>query len=80
MKGKIGTQLEEGVYRQLKMLAAQERHTISDLVRTAVSGYLIRKKHKSGHRHGLKRLLARPAFKLTDEQFRESMEADFYDQ
>ena len=80
MKRKIGTQLEEELYQNLKVAAAQERRPISDLVQVAVSDYLNRKKHKSGHRSGLRRFLDSPAFKLSDQQFRETMEADFYDQ
>jgi hypothetical protein len=80
MKRKIGTQLEDEVYRELKMAAAQERRAIGELIQAAVSDYLNKKKRKSGHRSGLKRFLDSPAFKLTDEQFRETMEADFFDQ
>ncbi len=80
MKIKVGTQLDDEVYRELKMTAALERRAVSELIQTAVSDYLINKKRKSGHRSGLKRFLASRAFKLTDEQFRETMEADFYDQ
>jgi hypothetical protein len=80
MKVKIGTQLEDQVYQDLKIAAAQERRPISEVIQVAVTDYLNQKKRKSGHRSGLKRLLASPAFKLTDEQFRETMEADFYDQ
>ncbi len=80
MKRKIGTQLEDEVYQDLKMAAAQERRPISEVIQVAVTDYLNQKKRKSGYRSGLKRLLASPAFNLTDEQFRETMEADFYDQ
>ena len=80
MKRKIGTQLEDEVYRDLKMAAAQERRPISEVIQVAVTDYLNQKKRQSGHRSGLKRFLASPGFKLTEEQFRETMEADFYDQ
>ena len=80
MKRKIGTQLEDEVYQDLKMAAAQERRPISEVIQVAVTDYLNQKKRKPGHRSGLKRLLASPAFNLTDEQFRETMAADFYDQ
>jgi hypothetical protein len=80
MKIKIGTQLDDEVYRELKMAAAQERRAIGELIQAAVSDYLNNKKRKPGHRSGLKRFLASRAFKLTDAQFRETMEADFFDQ
>jgi len=80
MKVKVGTQLEDEVYRELKMTAAQEKRAVSEMIQAAVCDFLNRKKRKSGHRSGLRRFLDSPAFKLTDEQFRETMEADFYDQ
>jgi hypothetical protein len=72
--------LEDAVYQDLKLAAAQERRPISEVLQVAVTDYLNQRKRKSGHRSGLKRLLASPAFNLTDEQFRETMDADFYDQ
>ncbi len=80
MKRKIGTQLEDKVYRDLKIAAAHERRPISELIQVAVTDYLNQKKRKLGQRAGLKRFLASPDFKLTEEQFRDTMEADFYDQ
>jgi predicted transcriptional regulator len=80
MKRKIGTQLEDEVYRELKVAAAEERRAISELIEVAVSDYLKRKKRRPGHRAGLRRFLDSPPFKLTDEQFRQTIEADFYDQ
>ena len=80
MKIKVGTQLEDEVYRELKVAAAQEKRAVSELIQVAVCDYLHKKKRTSGHRSGLRRFLDSPAFKLTDEQFRETMEADFYDQ
>jgi hypothetical protein len=80
MKRKIGTQLEEEVYRDLKLAAARERRPISDVIQLAITDYLKQKKRGDGRRSGLKRFLDSPAFKLTEEQFRETMEADFYDQ
>ena len=74
-KIKVGTQIEDGIYQQLKQAAARERRPVGELVQDAVTGYL-RRQRKSG----LGRLLERVPFKITDEQFRVSMEADFYDQ
>jgi len=75
-KIKVGTQIEEEIYQQLKLTAARERRPVGELVQDAVTFYL-RRQRKSG----LARLLERgPAFAVTDEQFKESMESDFYDQ
>ncbi len=80
MKIKIGTQLEEEVYQDLKIAAARERRTIGDVIQHAVTDYLQGKRRKAPHRSGLLRFLESPAFKITDAQFRETMDADFYDQ
>lgn len=80
MKRKIGTQLEDEVYRDLKIAAARERRPISEVIQIAVTDYLNQKKRKASQHAGLKRFLASPRFKLTEEQFRDTMEADFYDQ
>lgn len=75
-KIKVGTQIEETIYRQLKMAAARERRPVGELLQDAVTTYL-----RGQRKNGLARLLERdPAFNVTEEQFRESMESDFYDQ
>ncbi len=75
-KIKVGTQIEEEVYQQLKMAALREHRPVGEVIQDAVTVYL-RRQHKSG----LGRLLARePDFKVSDAEFREIMEADFYDQ
>ncbi len=75
-KIKIGTQIDAGLYQQLKMAAVREHRPVGEVIQDAVTGYLHRQP-----KAGLARLLARePAFKLSDEQFREIMESDFYDQ
>ena len=58
MKVKIGTQLEDEVYQDLKMAAAQERRPISEVIQVAVTDYLNQKKRKAGQQSGLKRFLA----------------------
>ena len=80
MKIKIGTQLDDEVYKELKMTAAKEHRAVGELIQTAISDYLTAKKRTAGGRFGLKRFLASPSFKLTEQQFRETMESDFYDQ
>ena len=75
-KIKVGTQIEEDIYQQLKLAAARERRPLGELVQDAVTVYLRRQR-----KTGLARLLDRePAFKVSDEEHREIMEADFYDQ
>jgi hypothetical protein len=80
MKRKIGTQLEEEVYDELKRRAVEERQPIGDVIQSAVMDYLQRPKRRTLPKSGLQRFLQREPFKLTPEQFKESMEADFYDQ
>lgn len=80
MKIKLGTQLEEEVYRNLKVAAAREKRAIGDVIQEAVATYLQRQSHPRGRKSGLARLLESPPLALSNEQFRETMEADFFDQ
>jgi hypothetical protein len=80
MKRKVGTTLEEDVYHELKRRAADERQPIGAVIQTAVVDYLHRPKSRTLPKSGLQRFLARKPFKLTPEQFKENMEADFYNQ
>jgi hypothetical protein len=80
MKVKVGTQLDGNVLKRLKVAAAQERRPMSEIVQAAVVDYLQRRKQKSQFGSGLKRFLQILDFPLGPEQFRQSMEADFYDQ
>jgi len=78
-KIKIGTQMEESVFRSLKMASARERRPVADLIQEAVAEYLARPA-AGGAGNGLARLLSAPSFRVTGRQFRESMEADYWDQ
>lgn len=80
MKIKLGTQLEEEVYRNLKVAAAREKRAIGDVIQEAVATYLQQQSHPRGRKSGLARLLESPPLVLSNEQFRETMEADFFDQ
>lgn len=80
MKVKVGTQLEEEVYQQIKMKAAEERKPVGELLQDAILDYLQHKRRRASPRTGLQRFLERDPFNLTAEQFRETMEVDFYDQ
>jgi hypothetical protein len=80
MKRKIGTVVDDDLYRDVKLLAAQERRRISEVVQLALHDYVQRSKSGVADRVGLARLLEPDPLKLTPEQFRASMEADFFDQ
>jgi len=75
-KIKVGTQIEEEIYQQLKLAAARERRPVGELVQDAVTFYLRRQR-----KNGLTRLLERgPTFAVSEAEHREIMDADFYDQ
>ena len=78
-KIKIGTQMEERVFRRLKMASARARRPLADLIQEAVAEYLARPA-EGGRGDGLARLLAEPSYGVTRRQFREVMEADFWEQ
>lgn len=80
MKIKVGTQLEDEVFHQLKRQAAEERLPIGEVIQTAVMAYLQQSKKRTLAKSGLQRLLQRKPFKVTPEQFRESMETDYFEQ
>lgn len=80
MKVKFGTQLEDIVYEQLKVAAVKEKRPIGEIVQQAVSDYLQRGRPGRGRRTGLSRLLEREPFRISDAQFRGSMEESIYDQ
>jgi hypothetical protein len=80
MKVKFGTQLEDSVYEQLKVTAAKEKRSIGEIVQQALADYLQRARPGRGRKTGLSRLLARDPLKISESQFRTSMEEDFYEQ
>ncbi|MGO9202689.1 MAG: hypothetical protein ACLQM8_19375 [Limisphaerales bacterium] len=80
MKRKIGTVVDDNLYHDVKLLAAQERRRISEVVQLALHDYVQRSRSRVGDRVGLARLLEPDPLKLTPEQFKASMEADFFDQ
>ena len=80
MKRKIGTVVDDALYDDVKLLAAQERRRIAEIVELALNDYVQRAKRKSPLRSGLSRFLEAPDFNLTNEQFRKSMELDFFEQ
>ena len=80
MKVKIGTQLEDQVYRKLKIAAARENRPIGELIQHAVTDYLHSGKVSGKNCAGLNRMLGRGPLKATRKQFKEIMDLDFYDQ
>jgi hypothetical protein len=78
MKIKVGTQLKEETYRNLKIAAAQEKRAIGEIIQEAVEDYLQQQKEPGSF--GLARLLEPDPLPLTSRQLRESMKADFFDQ
>ena len=80
MKVKFGTQLDDTVYDQLKVASATERRAIGEIVQNALADYLRRGRPGRGRKTGLARLLEREPLRITDQQFRDSMEEDFFDQ
>lgn len=80
MKRKIGTVVDDALYDDVKVLATQERRRIAEIVALALNDYVQRAKRKNPLRSGLSRFLEAPDFNLTNEQFRKSMELDFFEQ
>ena len=80
MKRRIGTVVDDELYNQVKVLAAQEHWRIAEVVQRAINDYVQRSKSRKSGRVGLSRLLQRDPLNLTAGQFRETMEADFFDQ
>ena len=80
MKIKIGTQLEEEIFRDLKVAAARENKPISELIQVAVVTYLRRQNQPTDVKNGLRRFLERPPLQISDEQFQETLDADYRNQ
>ena len=81
MKVKIGTQIEDQIYRDLKVVSARERIPIGELIQNAVAAYLSKDKwQEGGPKSGLERFLETPPIKISDENFHEILEADYYEQ
>jgi hypothetical protein len=72
--------LEDEVYRELKVVAARDKRPISDIIQHALTDFFQRGKGSRQRKTGLARLLEREPLKVTDAQFREIMELDYFDQ
>jgi hypothetical protein len=57
MKQKIGTVVDQALYDDVKVLAAQERRRIADIVQLALAEYVQRAKARRSERVCLDRLL-----------------------
>ncbi len=80
MKVKIGTQIEDQIYQDLKIASARKRIPIGELIQNAVAAYLARDKQRNGLNSGLKRFLDAPPLKIGDQSFQKILEADYYEQ
>jgi hypothetical protein len=78
MKIKIGTQMDERIFRALKVAAARENKSIGLLLEEAVSDYIAR--HRSAKaKTGLRRFLDTPPARVSPAVFQEILRADPYD-
>jgi hypothetical protein len=78
MKIKVGTQLDDRVFQQLKVASARVRRPMGELLQEAVVSYLHQARRGHGRKSGLSRLLEREPLRLSDEQFRASLDEDLY--
>lgn len=78
-KIKVGTVLDSASYSSLKQLAAMQNRRVSDLLGLAISRFLQEPPEGADRRHNTLRLL-QGGLRLCDEDFREVMELDYYEQ
>ncbi|HEX3728661.1 MAG TPA: hypothetical protein VHV47_02575 [Opitutaceae bacterium] len=79
MRIKIGTQMDERIFHALKVAAAHEKRPVGELLQEAAAEYIARRRPRRG-KNGLQRFLESPPVQVSDEAFREIMQADYYDQ
>jgi hypothetical protein len=79
MKIKIGTQMDERIFRALKVAAAREKRPVSELLQEAAAEYVARRRAPAG-KSGLRKFLESPPLEVSDAAFRAIMEADPYEQ
>jgi hypothetical protein len=78
MKVKIGTQMEDEIPPPLKNRAASERKPLGEIIQETVVRSLNDDRKTVARRQSLLRILDNPC-RLSDETFRDLMEADPYD-
>ena len=76
MKQKVGTLIEEGVFRLAKRRAADEGRPLSDLIQDALEGYLSSKVVDPAKREAACQFFFERPMKLAAEQFQAVHEAD----
>jgi len=79
MKVKVGTQLDEEILRSLKVRAATERLPMGEIIQEAVSRYLKDDRRRNQRRDSLLRIFDNPS-RISDRDFAEILEADYYEQ
>jgi hypothetical protein len=78
MKVKFEIQLEDEIYNQLKVATAKEHRPIGEIVQSALADYLQNRSRPQSRKSGLSRLLESDPLRISPEQLRESMEADYW--
>jgi hypothetical protein len=78
-KIKIGTQMDERLFRTLKITAARENKPIGLLLEEAVAEYISSHRNEAA-KNGLRRFLDTPPTHISDDVFRQILQADYYEQ
>ena len=78
-KIKVGTVLDSATYSSLKQVAAKQHRRVSDLLGLAISRFLQESPEDADRRHNTLRLL-QSGIRLSNEDFREVMDLDYYEQ
>jgi plasmid stability protein len=78
-KLKIGTVVDERLFRRLRIFAAKEGRSISDIIQESLQSYLQTRESGIEERMAaFERVTANP-FRLSDTQFRELLEEEEFD-
>ena len=79
MKQKLGTVIEADVLRRAKRRGADEGRPLSELILDAVDRYLVAGMPSADRREAAYRLFCEQPMRISDEDFREILEADVWD-
>jgi hypothetical protein len=79
MKQKVGTVLDEEIFRRAKRRAKDEGRPLSDLIQDALESYLTAKSPEPSKREAALRMLCQEPLRLAPEQFRAVLEEDAWD-
>ena len=80
MKTKVGTVLDEDILYQLKIRAAKEKRSMSDIIQDALKSYFHNGALEKAERQAAVRRLCSKPFNLSLREIQELMEEDYYDQ